>query len=635
MTTAVHGPLDGPSPRNRLPKQDVELVMKLSDKFVYAVTPHEKWATRARQAVDFVEGRQWTDAQRIELKNAGRPDLQFNKIAPLVRLVMGYHANNRIDVTYLPGHDGTGTEQVAEVLSMLVKQIGEMNQLGHIDGEVFMDGLIAARGYWRHIMGYEHNAFGEVKVRSLDPFSVFLDPDGDTYDLNDSCSFIQYARWTSIDEIEFKFGRAVADACRPLARGDSWNGFASMGYGTTGDLTAERTFAEEEDGSEYASFRNLFNEHFVDTARKTLRVIETEYYVTQMENHFVDLETGDMKRIPGFWKQDKIQKALMHAESLGNPLAVQKMPCRRLRWVQMVGDVIVHNDWSPYETFSINGFFPYFRRGKTRSMVDDLIDPQLEYNKKRIARMEILQKTANGGSWYEEGSLDPQQESRFKKYGSSAGFIGKYRDGKQKPEENVAQSPPAEFEKLEEAANNDLKEISGVNDSALGQLDRVQSGRALEARQRQTVIGLQLYMDNFARSKELQGRKLLNLVQRFYTEDRIFRIMGEDGQLVQMAINQPRFDGMQRLIGKLNDITIGKYEVVVDETPMSASFQGAQFDEAMAILEKLQVGPERAALMDILIDLSSMPRKDEVKERLQQAMGLVADPMAPQLQQAV
>lgn len=626
MTTAIHGPVFSPVAPKTIPQQDAQKVMLMADKFCYSAAGQEKWAERAREAVRFLEGQQLTDLQKATLENAGRPALALNKILPLVRLIMGFHANNRTDTTYLPGHDGSGTEAVAKVLTHQFKSISELNQLTHVDGEVMLDGLSTGRGYWRHVLDFEDNDLGEVAIRSVDPFTVYIDPDADTYDPNDSCGHINLTRWASIDEIEFAFGKQVSDLVKPFTNGKTWNGFTSLMSTATGEITAERSFAEEEESFSGDGFRGLFHDNFVDPARKNIRVLETEYYITEKKPCFIDLETGDRKVIPDHWDRNKVQKVLMHAEKLGNPLDVRVRKVRRVRWVQMVGDIIVHDDWSPYEQFSIVPFFPYFRRGKTKGMVEDLIDPQREYNKNRMSRSEILAKTANGGWKYEDGSMDPMQERNLKNYGAAPGFQLKYREGKNAPEQIEAQSPSAEFQRQEEDSNNDIREIAGINESMLGQLDRVQSGRAIEARQRQAVIGLQMYMDNFTRSKELQGRKVLNMVQRFYTEERIIRVVGEDGSLITSIINQPNIDPYGRFVGKLNDVTIGKYQVVVDETPMSASFQNAQFEEAILLAEKMGLqGPAAMAFIDVLIDLSSMPRKDEIKERMKAAMGMTPE----------
>jgi hypothetical protein len=55
----------------------------------------------------------------------------------------------------------------------------------------------------------------------------------------------------------------------------------------------------------------------------------------------------------------------------------------RIRHTVTAADVVLYDDWSPYETMTVVPYFAYFRRGKTMGMVEDLLDPQREVNKRR------------------------------------------------------------------------------------------------------------------------------------------------------------------------------------------------------------------------------------------------------------
>jgi len=219
-----------------------------------------------------------------------------------------------------------------------------------------------------------------------------------------------------------------------------------------------------------------------------------------------------------------------------------------------------------------------------------------------------------------EDALTPENWIRHKRFSSTPGYTMKWK-GEQRPEQIQPAASPVAHERLEKNADEDMRKISGINESALGELDRVQSGRAIEARQKQAVIAIQLYMDNFARSKSLLGAKRLELIQNHYTEERIYRVLGEDGKYSQVVINRQQQDpsgGAMRILG---DVTLGKYTAVVDQAPMSATFASAQFDEMMQLMEKM--GPiiqqQLPMFADLVIDMSTLPRKQEWIQRMQQA----------------
>ncbi|MCC6775639.1 MAG: hypothetical protein IT537_03225 [Hyphomicrobiales bacterium] len=618
----------GPVPINRLPKQDPERVLRMAERWQRATESHNRWAEPAKEAVDFFEGRQYSQAILAELKRKRKPHLKFNIIRPIVRLVIGYQRNNRSDVTFEPAHDARSTDETATAATALEKSAAINNMMEFLDAEVFLDGLVTGRGFFRDVVDWESNDLGELKSISLDPFSVKIDPDADSYDLNESASYLINDKMVSIDEIEASLGKKVAAMVRPYTMGQT--PLAPLaGYALTDDIAPMRYFGQREDNVHdwWDNFYALMGD-FVDPFRKTLRIIEVEHKVREPRNVIIDLETGDKKTLPVNWGPDKIDKVLLWCEEQGNPCIVERRMVQHIQWTTMAGDLLIHDAPSYYDRFSITGFFPYFRRGITQGMVEDLVDPQKEKNKNRNSRVEIQSKLANGGWKYHESSLDPDQERNLKRFGSSPGVNIKWK-GQVSPEQIQPQSPSAHYERLEAKDDEDIRRISGVNESALGDTDiSNQSGRAIEARQRQAVVSVQMYMDNFRHTKHLQGRNHLYIFQNFYTEERIYRVKGDDGKKKPLVINQRIAVPDSGVLRILNDITLGKYAVVVDDRPLNPTFEAAQFEEMMALLEKLgpALGNFLPVFADLIIGMSSMPRKQEWIDRIQSVLGSMGMP---------
>lgn len=607
-----------------LPKQDADLVRILADRWFRSKSAHDVWAEEAKICVDFREGRQWTEAQKAQLAKDKRPWLTLNRINSLVNLVIGYQENNDTDVTFLPSNDGASSESVAELLSDVFKNEAGRMDLSAADMEVFSDGMVGGRGYWDMRLDFEDNDLGETKVTALDPFSVFIDPDHQDYDLTKS-SHLTVSRWTSLDEIVHTYGMGAYNELKNRVNFNK-TGY-SYGYAyENDDIVSPVTKFGLTVGESQMNWRDFYNNELIDNYRKSVRLIDTQYIVTKIMRCFIDLETGDKQPIPENWSDDRIHKCLAYAKALNNPMTVAQRPVRRVRWSVMCGDTIIYDKWSIYDSYTIVGFFPYFRRGITRGIVADLLDPQREINKKRSSITDILSRNANSGWIYHEQSMNPEQKANIKQYGARPGVNIEWKgDAAFKPERLQPGGYPQGLDRLEEKSDDDMFKISGINESAFGQVDTVQSGRAIEAKQRQAVIALQPNLSNFTRSKKLQGRKSLELIQRHYTEQRIFRIIGEDGHIVQKIINQMQVDptGNSSPVKRiLNDVTVGKYQVTVNETPMSANFQEAQFQEALMLLQKM--GPVGMALIqsrpDLLVQMSSLPRKEEWIQAIKQVI---------------
>lgn len=626
---------------DQLPVQNDELVRRLSLRWMRACGPHNVWAKKAKRATEFLEGKQWSDEALAEMQEIKRSALTLNKIAPLWRLVMGYQSSNRMDMNFLPTSDSQSREEIAQVLTAINKIETDRIDLGYTDSEVFADGLTTGRGIWDTRLDFENNDFGELKSKVDDPFCVYIDPDTSNYDLDSSdggAAYIQTSLWTDIDHIGSCFGlpamAAVADLTTPTHTS------SLLTFLGEADISPVRFFGQYADDKAMGNWADVYHTDFIDHQAKRLRLLDSQYKIMTIMPCFIDLETGDKLPIPEEWlipkNRYKIQAMLDHAQSLDNPVKIARRPVRRVRWTVTCADVLLFDGWSPYPSYTKTGYFPYFRRGATRGMIDDLIDPQMEINKKRSVMVDVLNRSQNSGWVYEDGTLDPEQEQNLRRYGASPGIHVKWKRGAnanaQEPRRLEPGNYPQGLDRLEDKAANDLHEISGINESALGQLDQVQSGRAIEARQRQAVLSIQLYTDNFTRSKKLQGRKHLEIYQNHYTEQRVYRVIGEDSKMATYEINKKVTTG-DNSVTRMNDITLGRYSVSIDEVPISATFKQGQFEEVMMLLEKL--GPMGAQLAqtapELIIDMTSLPRKDDWKKALGAASQSGSSP-SPELQ---
>ncbi len=609
----------------KLPEQNDEIVRKLSYRWIRALKPHQEWATIAKQSVEFLEGDQWSPEDKAILRQMRRSCLTLNSIAPLFRLVMGYQSGNRMDVNFVPTSDSPSSEDVATILNNIFKSESGRVGLKYTDTDVFADGLSTGRGFWDIGVNFNDNELGEIEYHAADPFSKYVDPDCSHYNLDDDkngAAYVQDSVWTNIDSINSKFGSDAAYAVQNILSPSYQSNILS--YLGDFEVSPKRYFGAYADDKDFADWTDVYYADFIDNQAKQVRILSSEYKIETIAPCFIDLETGDKEIIPKEWieKPEIIDKVMAYAEKRGNPLKIKNRPIKRIRKTVTCGDVLLFDDWSMHNSYSTIGYYPYFRRGKTRGMIDDLIDPQREKNKKRSVMTDILNRNANSGWMYPENSLDNEQEENLRMFGSAPGINIKFKESAEGKDNRPRRIEPGQYpqglDRLEEKNSEDLNQISGINQSALGQLDTVQSGRAIEARQRQAVLSIQMYSDNFARSKEYQGRKSLDIFQKFYTENRIFRIMGEDSNLATYEINKKMEAGMNS-ITRMNDITIGKYSVMVDEVPISASFKQAQFEETMMIIEKL--GPIGMALAqtspDLIIDQTSLPRKNDWKKALE------------------
>lgn len=614
-----------PTPIKKLPKQNDEVIALQLSRWERSVEGNRPWSGMARVCTDFVESRQWSDADRAELTARGQPVMTFNKIARLVKIVLGVQQQNRYDLKYKPTGDASSTQATADALTKVAKQVTQANRYRWREAEVFRDGMIGGRGWFDLRMNYEKNILGEIKIDVDDPWSVYPDPHASKYDPKE-WGFVTSSYWLSFNDLALFMGKKAKGMLERAGILNPNQLPLSSTFLADDEEAPLRLFGmfgnDQVDGESpmVGGYRWQMTDH-LDKARKVIRLLEQQHYVTTEGNYFVDVETGDMKRIKDGTSRERVVFMLEWAQAHGNPLQVITRNEKRVRWTVTAGDILLYDDWSPYRSFTKVPFFCEFRNGSTRGMVEDLIDPQMEINKRRSAQIHIVMTTAQNGWKIHQDSVDEETKEQLEQEGSTPG-LNLFWTGQSfmEPKKIEPSSPPQQMERLEMAATKDLLEISGINDSFLGQVDRVQSGRAIEARQRQTILGQEHAFSNMSLTRVLLGEKILELVQDFYTEERVIRVLGEETEPDEMMLINKR----EAVGAIINDVTLGQYAVVVDEVPMSATFKEAQFNEALEMAKAgLPMPP------DVLVDLSSMPRKEQIKARIKLQQEMQAAGLAP------
>jgi hypothetical protein len=450
----------------------------------------------------------------------------------------------------------------------------------------------------------------------LDPASSIIDPEAMTYD-PEGWGWFQYTKWISAQDTEALYGTAAREL---LESQGVFGSHPVSGYGADveDEISPRRYFGQESDFVRTLGRRGVGHyggagaseiHDYIHARRNLIRLVECQHRMFRRGRYFVDLETGEKSRVPDTFEREQIARVLMWAQSKGLPLDIIEATEKEIRWTVTAGDRLVYDDWSPYRSLTVVPFFAYFRRGVTRGLFADLLDPSREINKRRSVMLHIITSMANSGWIWQKGALDPDMVDILENEGGRPGLGIEYNQDSPEPKRIEPGVPPTSYERAERAATEDLKEISGVNDSALGMKEgESHSGRAIMARQKQAVVGLEPVFDNFSRSRSLKGRKILELVQDFYTETRLIRTLGDSGDMLKTWINVVLPSGEI-----LNNVTAGKYRVAVDEAPASATFQQAQFEAGMDLMKVgVPIPP------DAMIDMAPIPRKDEIKARMQQ-----------------
>lgn len=612
-------PLSTVSIDRPLPPQDTAVVDAQLQRWELARPGHDAWALGtdedhgAIECVDFYEGRQIPGPIRRKLIEMGRTPVVLNQIAPKLRLLWGHFRQTQRTVRYLASQDMLSSADVAETLTHLSAAIDEDQGSAWKHSQVFLDTLLTGRGYLDCRIDMAENVLGKITEEVLDPFSVLIDPDSDSPDPKDWAYCINM-RWLSAADIALMYG---AEAMReiPIHRDYQAPLGGSRGYYLEEEPTPLTRFGLSRHLTDLYARTQGDPFDTVHRHRRLLRVVDCQHQQLKEVTQLIDPTTGEIKDIPEGWSEERLRAVVQwYQKQSGVTLAVRKVIKRQWRWTVTCGDVVLWDEWSPYQTPTIIPCWGHFRRGVTRGFIHDLIDPQIEINKRRMSLLQIVASSAYAGWMVEEGSLSEEQMQTLEQAGAKPGVILRYAAGRNPPQRIQPPAPPTIFAQLEVAAAQDLTQISGVNESALGHIDKVQSGRAIEARQRQAIVGAMSFTDGFDAFLERVGRKRLALIQSYYTQERIIRVRGEGEGDQTIVIN--RRDAAGKIV---NDVVTGSYATTVDQTPASASFAQGQFEEALEMRQQGIPIPD-----DVMIDMSSAPNKRRIKQQVLEQKDIAA-----------
>lgn len=564
---------------------------------------HLEYVEMAKKCDAYYRGDQWDEADIAALDAEGRPALTINTILPTVNTVLGEQSTRRADIQFKPRRGGDA--EVAHTLNKLYMQIADNNKLDWVEQQVFSDGLILdGRGYFDVRMDFSDHVEGEIRISAKDPLDILPDPDAKDADPK-TWSEVFETKWMTLDEIEELYGKKKAGTLQFIAENGNSYGRDSIEY-------EETRFGDVDSTNDYLGAGIPGDDEYRTV--KALRVIERQHKRITRIDCFVDPNTGDQREVPEAWNDRKAKK---FAKEYG--LSIITKTKRKVRWTVTCDKVVLFDDWSPYNDFTIVPYFAFFRRGRPFGMVRNLLSPQEQLNKIASQELHIVNTTANSGWMVESGSLVGMTVDDLEEHGAETGLVVEYARGTNPPLKIQPNQIPTGLDRISQKAALNIKAISGINDSMLGTDSAEVSGIAIQAKQNRGAIMIQVPLDNLRKTRQYLAEKVLNLLQTFYTEERIIQVTNEDDPLKpreEVVINQQTPEG--RII---NDLTLGEYDVIVATAPARDSFDEVQFAEALNLRQVGVAIPD-----DAIIEYSHLARKGELAKRIRMMTGVEQSP---------
>jgi hypothetical protein len=544
-------------------EQQTKILKEARDRLKRAMEEDEENRRLALEDLRFIaiEGAQWPDAIRAEREGDGRPCITTNKMPTFIDQVVGDQRMNRPSIKVIPVDD-KGDPYIAQILGGWIKNVQQVSKADVAIDHGFEHAVACGYGALRVVTEYENDDSFEqdAVIKKVDnALAVFWGPHSE-YD----CSDAKYCFLISDMERE-EYKAQYGDGAMPFNQADS---------------------------------------QYIEGWCATDTVRLAEYFVKEpTEKTIYQLADGRVV--------DKLDPMD------GKPTKKRKTSGYKIKWYLLSGNkVLDEKEWVGKKYIPV---IPIWGKElnvggkrKIRGLIRNAKDPQRMYNYWSSADTEMV-ALAPKVPYLATPKQILGHEAQWKEaHRKNYPYLLVNPDDKA-PGWPHREAPPqvstAMVAKIQ-MADQEIRDTMGLQKASLGMQSNERSGKAIMERKKEGDVGTFAFIDNLARSIEHLGRVLVDVAPGVLDTERIVRLGMEDGLQKFEGVNVQTEEG-----GILNDLSIGKYDVVVTVGP---SFTTQRTEARQSMSEFIQYYPQAAPLIgDLYAKSMDWPGADDMAERLE------------------
>jgi len=581
-----------------------------------------------------VSSAQWDADIKTELEENGRTAFAYNLLSNVIKHMSSLEAGNRKKITAL-GRT-LGDVKMAATISKLLDCLLYNQKFDYHRTRAFIDAIIARIGWLRTCWSFEDDSLGMLDLQSINPMQIMFEMGYSDITLRKS-SFVLFTPDLSLDQIINQYGQKDKKLLQEILRqGDNY--FAAQ-------------TPEEKKKFLSTTLRTLLNtaQQFfnVGTADQSSDILRNEMWYDPFTGKFKTLELHERRTTRRMMLYDPAENKNIditdnvlsedkHTED--NELIQQQMtkhpeasepswkPKKQIWITTVIPALNIKVADEPYAIRSKNFMFtPVFcydfhaDMRQTQSVIDELRDPQSDYNKTRSTLLEMLVRFSSVGYLVEEGAIDGfENDYTNKEIGTykrvKTGFLEKV-----KPEE-YPRIPPELFRNAEESKYL-LEYISGTPKAVRGLSEGSnEPAKLFNAKNDVAVQLIQHIYDNLDQAILQVGENIIPNIQKFMTMPRVFRIINDFDKPEYLEVNKPEVIIEQGKVVEriLNDVTIGEYDIVISNAPYGPTEREMEFVKLVDLMKfAITINPQFATKMfPVMVKASDSSYRTEVLEAL-------------------
>jgi hypothetical protein len=568
--------------------EEHEEILKLSRKrFSASIAAESRYRHDAVIDRRFVDGDQWPRFVRKRRKN--KVIATVNKTRIMRNSVVGRAMDINVKPKVEPKEGGDAAR--AEIFDNIITDIFEKSKFDRVKKSVVKDSATSGIGFF--VIRPEFDATGfyqHLLVKHVpNPLTVYLDQTATELLYDD-------ARWGFItgvlseEEFEFEYPNAKV---------------TSFDYSSRGDRGRDINWYDEEG-----------------------IVVAEYYYRVPQKVQRAQMETGEIFELDEEITEELIESTIIPGsiteatpDGITYKIAeIKEVSEFTVKWAKVTGAEVIEGPIdlkiSKIPIIPAIGYDENIEgRRVSRGIVYDMRDPQRMYNYHYSSEAEIISNQTRAPFTMFDDMLDDNTRPMWDKMSiaNPPYLLVKRTAGNILPRRELPPQSSGGNINYMERADSDMKDVTGIFSSAIGQPDNARSKVAINARQIASGTNTRIIIDNWIEATLEVGRRLIEWIPIIYDTERIILIKGEDGTRTPVVINKTVFDSKsgEKLI--LNNLKEGVYDYVIQAG--TAGMTSRQ-EQLIAIQEFTQNLPPELKVMfsDVVAELSNMP--GEIIERM-------------------
>ena len=639
-------------------KSNQNIIDETLDLFDKYSSKRDTWAQQAKEDKEFRLGKQWSKTQRETLEARGQAPIVINRVHPAVESAKAMLTANRPSFRAAPREDSDN--KVAQVMSALLTYMYDISDGRTVIRQAVDDYYVMGVGY---INVYQDPMMdmgkGEVCFHDVDPLDVYVDPNSRHRFFDDAENIIISKLFTKdqAKKVWPMYAKAIDNAADESGSRVDWNapdtgreddgevqfpedvcrlnyqnyirGYERyykvdvMEYRTFEKFSGKEELLSEEDFEQYSSRPAWIIEgNILTDAEQAGKLYQQLVEMKQMEQ----MQQAQQMQAMGYDEKAQLPEVEVNAEQITyadlleqGQIDVVKVTSKKVKQCVIMGNTKLYERILPLENYPLVPIMNVHTR--TPYPVSDvrMIKGLQEYiNKTRSLIIAHATTSTNTKILVPEGSVDMKD---FEEKWSQPGVAISYdpTDGAPMP---VQPTPlPNELYQNELTAKNDI-------DHALGLYEMMMGNSQAAPQTYKATISIDEFGQRKMKSKLADieaaltrvGQIAISLMQQLYTTQKIFRVVQPNNSLSEYVINKRLVDDKSGEIKVMNDITIGKYDVIVVAGSTLPSNRYAELEFYMDAYQKGIIDREEVLKKTEVFDMEGVMQRTDMIAKLQQAL---------------